>query len=235
MREVDGQVLPDRSKQVPDGLDAVCPSLAIRVAGRVYTSEDLVVELLKDEVFFRQSGGGVTFSGGEPLIHQAFLLACVADLQANGISVAIETCLAVDTHTLDRFLAYPILWLLDLKHVVPGIFKEKTGGDLELVLRNLRKIAATAPAVTFRIPLIPGFNDGDKDREGLFDFIAGLDRATEAPPEVHILPYHDLAAGKYSHLGRDYPYAGIPGIDGKSPEKWKAEAARRGFRASIGG
>ncbi len=235
MREVDGRPSPDRSKPVPRGLDSLCPSLAIRVAGRDFEDGELVTELLKDEAFFRKSDGGVTFSGGEPLIHRDFLLNCVAALRNKGIAVAIETCLAVKDPPLERLLAWPIHWLLDLKHVLPGIFREKTGGDLGTVLGNLTRIAAGAASVTFRIPLIPGFNESDEDRKGIFDFLAGLDRAGDGPPKVHILPYHDLAAGKYSHLGRSYPYAGTARLDPRIPEMWKKDALRRGFHASIGG
>jgi pyruvate formate lyase activating enzyme len=235
LREVEGHILPDRSRPLPEGLDAVCPSLAIRVAGRDMEAADLIAEVAKDEAFFRRSGGGLTFSGGEPLLHPDFLLDCTERAEALGIPVAIETCLAVGQPPLKALLAHGIHWLLDVKHVDAAAFKAGTGGELGMVLGNMALIAAASPTVTFRIPLIPGFNDSGAARDGIFDFIAGLERPVPTPPEVHILPFHNLAAGKYSHLGRDYAYAGSPKLGEAVLEAWKRHARERGFAVAIGG
>ncbi len=235
MTDDGGRPLPDRRKSPPPGFEDLCPSLAIRVAGKTHSVDALMEEVLKDEAFFRESGGGVTFSGGEPLLHGAFLLECVERLRGMNISVAIESCLAVSGAPLDALLSHPIHWLLDLKQVDSEVFREKTGGDLAMVLSNFRAIAAAAPKLTIRIPLIPDFNDSDDARRNLFDFIESLERASSEPPELHILPYHDLAAGKYAQLGRVYPYAGKPKIPQEVQDAWLEDAGRRGFNASIGG
>ncbi len=235
MREVDGRVVPDRSVTPPEDMDSVCPSLAIRVAGRERDAASVIEEVAKDAVFFRRSSGGMTFSGGEPLLHPEFLLECLERAEALGIPVAIETCLAVSKPPLEALLSHPIHWLLDLKHVDANIFLEGTGGDLETVLENLAVIAARASEVTFRIPLIPGFNDSEETRDRMLDLIGSLARPADTTPSIHILPFHDLAAGKYSHLGRDYAYANAPKLDKAVLDTWSRQAHKRGFAITIGG
>lgn len=235
MREEDVKVRPDRSKPVPESLDTVCPTLAIRVAGREMDADQLMEEVSKDLAFFRRSGGGLTFSGGEPLLHPEFLLECVRRAEALGIPVAIETCLAVGRQPLEALLAHPIHWLVDLKAVDEAAFREGTGGDIAPVLDNIALIATRAGEVTIRIPLIPGFNAGAESRERIFDFIAGLGRPAGKPLAVHILPFHDLAAGKYSHLGRAYAYAGAPKLEAAVLDEWRRQAGKRGFPITIGG
>jgi len=233
MKEVDGRIVPDRTKPVPAGLARVCPSQAIRLAGRVTDVDALVTELSKDAVFFSKSGGGVTFSGGEPLDQPEFLVACIERLAALGISVAIETCLAVEPETVAAVLAHNVEWLVDVKHVDEEKYLLQTGGHVGQSLENLRAIARSTPAVTFRIPLIPGFNDTDAERKQIFDFLAALERPGPGAPRVDILPYHDLAAGKYHQLGRPNPYGRKlpPGV----LEGWRKAALDRGFEISIGG
>lgn len=235
MREVEGRVVPDRSVKPPEDMDTVCPSLAIRVAGRERDAASVIEEVAKDKVFFDRSGGGMTFSGGEPLLHPDFLLECLERAEALGIPVAIESSLAVRKPPLEALLGHRIHWLLDLKHVDAAVFLEGTGGDLGPVLENLAVIVARAPEVTFRIPLIPGFNDGEETRDRMLDLIGSLERPAATTPSIHILPFHDLAAGKYSHLGRDYAYADAPKLGQSVLEAWSRQAKKRGFAVTIGG
>jgi len=231
----DGQIVPDRSKPVPLGLAKVCPSLAIRLAGREVEVEALIEEVLKDKVFFAKSGGGVTFSGGEPLAQTEFLLSCIGRLGALGISVTIESCLAVEPSAVAAVAAQSVDWLIDVKQVEDERFLLQTSGDLGLVLANTRTVAKVSPNVTFRIPLIPGFNDSDEDRQRIFEFIGSLERASTEAPKVDILPYHELAAGKYHQLGRDNPYTRDHVLAEGVVERWRKAAVDYGFQASIGG
>jgi pyruvate formate lyase activating enzyme len=234
MKEVDGRVVPDRTRPVPVGLAKVCPTQAIRLAGRGADVESLVAEVSKDALFFGKSGGGVTFSGGEPLDQVEFLVACIERLEALGIGVAIETCLAVEPENVAAMLAHRVEWLVDVKHVDEEKFLLQTGGHVSQPLENLRAVARSTAAVTFRIPLIPGFNDTDAERQNIFDFIAALERPGPGAPRVDILPYHDLAAGKYHQLGRPNPYTRK--LLGKGVlDAWRKAALDRGFEISIGG
>jgi pyruvate formate lyase activating enzyme len=115
------------------------------------------------------------------------------------------------------------------------IFLHETGGHVDQVMAAIALVARRAASLTFRIPLIPGFNAGDEDRRRIFGFIASLERAAEGPPRVDILPCHNLAAGKYSQLGRPDPYTAIPRPSAQSVEAWKSDAARYGFITDIGG
>jgi len=234
MKEVDGKVVPDRSKPVPDGLAAVCPTRAIRLAGRQVEVETLVAEIARDKAFFAKSGGGVTFSGGEPLDQLEFLKQCFEKLTALGIPIAIESCLAVERQAVEALLEYPIEWLVDVKHVDPEKYLAQTSGSVDQLLDNLRLLSKSAKKITYRIPLIPGFNESDEDRELILGFIGSLDRASPGAPKVDILPYHELAAGKYAQLGRANPYHRKP-LSNETLESWRTSAARLGALVSVGG
>jgi len=233
MQETAGMIVPDRTRPVPPGLGKVCPTQAIRIAGREVDSSALIAEVLKDRLFFAKSGGGVTFSGGEPLDQAEFLVPCLEQLIEAGIDVAIETCLAAPPAALAVLLPYPIEWLVDVKHIDETKFLEQTSGRLSPILDNLRTVSRSAPRVTYRIPLIPDFNDGEDDRERLFGLIAGLER-TLKPARVDILPYHELAAGKYAQLGRANPYTRKP-LNQVTLDRWRAAAAEWGFAVTLGG
>lgn len=235
MREEEGWVVPDRSKPVPHGLAGVCPSLAIRVAGETMTPEGIVAAVMADEAFYRQSGGGVTFSGGEPLLYPEFLAACLDLLRDQGVPVAVETCLAVDPENLAPFLDRDIHWLPDVKHADAAVFRRGTGGDLAQVQANIRRLVAAAPEVTFRLPIIPGFNEDGFSMEAIFNFIGGLERASPQAPRLDLLPFHQLAAGKYGLLGRNDPYAADPKLHQKTLARWREAAATRNFQVTVGG
>ena len=208
--------------------------MAIRLAGREVEVEALVAEVAKDRSFFLKSGGGVTFSGGEPLDQIEFLGRCIEQFLAMEIPVAIESCLAVDHETLATMLGFPIDWLVDVKHVVEDKYLRQTGGHVEQVLANLRALSKASSRVIYRVPLIPGFNDSDNDRELILEFIASLDRVSPQPPQVDILPYHDLAAGKYLQLGRANPYNRKP-LAKEVLEKWRLAVAELGTQVNVGG
>jgi pyruvate formate lyase activating enzyme len=234
MHELEGRIVPDRSKPVPRELAGVCPSLALRVAGREVEAEVLVREVLKDRAFFDKSGGGVTFSGGEPLNHPEVLLESIVRFEAEGVSVAIETCLAVEAPVLLPFLGHNIHWLVDVKHTDADKLADKTAGDALAILELVRLIASREAQVTYRVPLIPRFNDSDADRDAILSLIASLERPPSAGVRVDLLPYHDLAAGKYQQLGRANPYT-RERIAPLTLESWKNAAATRGIDLSWGG
>jgi pyruvate formate lyase activating enzyme len=234
MREVAGAIVPDRSRPVPPGLATVCPTRALRVAGREASVDTLVTEVTQDTAFFTKSGGGVTFSGGEPLDQVEFLEACVRALSARGVSVAVESCLAVEPEALAKLLAYPLDWLVDLKHVDAEAYLYQTSGHVDQALNNLRTLARSTARITYRIPVIPGFNEGDADRTKLLDFLGSLERVSTDAVRVDLLAYHELAAGKYAQLGRPHPYTRgrlVPGV----MDAWRDDAQARGFSVNVGG
>ncbi|MFH2113483.1 MAG: radical SAM protein [Spirochaetota bacterium] len=227
----------------------LCPSLAIRVAGRKMSVEEVIVEVMKDEVFFRNSGGGVTFSGGEPLLQSGFLLELVTVFTGLGLDCAMETCLAAGAGTLEPFLDFPLTWLVDLKHTDAQVFREGTGGELSVVQANMERLADSGAKLVFRVPVIPGFNDDDRVMSSILEYAVELSRkagrqtevagakpgVVSVKPHLDLLPYHELAAGKYAALGRTYPYARGLAVSKAFLEHHAKAGTALGLEIAIGG
>jgi pyruvate formate lyase activating enzyme len=209
-RNPEGGIAIDRTVEPPVSLASVCPARALRIAGRETSVAEIMAEVLKDRSFFVKSGGGLTLSGGEPLAQIDMAEELLRAALSEGIDIAIETCLVADRRSVERVAVLPLRWLADLKHVDPEKFFRGTGGDLALALGNLRYLAERGADLTIRVPIVPGFNDDELSLRGILEFAASLPRpstAESAPGRhLHLLPYHDLAAGKYAALGRNYPY-----------------------------
>lgn len=231
----DGKVQANRAAKPAPGLAKVCPSLAIRIAGKEMTTEEVVREVMKDAPFFAKSGGGATFSGGEPLAHPAFARELAEILAGRGVSVAIETCLAVAPRALEALLGLPILWLADLKQVDADRFKEGTGGSLAQVAANMTTLAASGADLELRVALVPGFNADDASIEAMLSFAAALPNPRGVTRRIDFLPYHELALGKYAMLDRECTWKGGHDIDRRDVARWEAQAAALGFATSTGG
>jgi pyruvate formate lyase activating enzyme len=234
-RREDGSVRADRAVKAAPGLAKVCPSLAIRIAGREMTAEEAAREVMRDAPFFAKSGGGATFSGGEPLAHPAFARELAEILTRSGVSVAIETCLAVAPRALEPLLGLPILWLADLKHVDADRFKRSTGGNLAQVNANMTTLAASGADLELRVPLVPGFNADDESIEAMLSFAAALPNPGGAARRIDFLPYHELALGKYAMLDRECTWKGGHAVERRDVARWEAKAAALGFATSTGG
>jgi pyruvate formate lyase activating enzyme len=233
----EGEVVVDRAIEPPASLGSVCPARALRIAGREAAVPAIMAEILKDRSFFDKSGGGLTLSGGEPLAQIDMAEELLTAASSEGIDLAIETCLAVGRAAVERVSALPLRWLADLKQVEPGAFRRATGGDVALPLNNLRYLAEGGADLNLRVPVVPGFNDDEPSWRGILEFAAGLPRPdrSSAGLSLQLLPYHDLAAGKYAALGRSYPYPPglrlIPGLVETIAERGRS----LGLAISIGG
>lgn len=151
-----------------------------------------------DRPFYEDSGGGVTFSGGEPLFQSRFLVSCLAALRARGLRTAVDTSGYGSLPTILRVAAQTDLFLYDLKVLDPERHRRFTGVPVEPILRNLLALDAAGARVWVRIPLVPGYNDDRPNLEAIGRFVAKL-RHTR---RVHVLPYHAMGAEKYARLGR---------------------------------
>ena len=231
----DGSIRVNRAAKAAPGLAEVCPSLAIRVAGRDMSAEEVARELIRDAPFFSRSGGGVTFSGGEPLTRPAFVRELAEILAGRGVSVAIETCLAVAPRSIQLLLGLPILWLADLKHVDAARFRDGTGGELGPVLANMTTLAASGADLELRIPLVPGFNANDASIDAVLAFAAALPNPRGTARRIDFLPYHELALGKYAMLDRECPWKEGHAVERRDVARWEAKAAALGFATSTGG
>jgi len=235
IRRPDGTVAANRAAKAAPGLEGVCPSLALRIAGRDVTAEEAALEVIKDARFFAKSGGGATFSGGEPLAHPAFARELAEILLERGVSVAIETSLAVAPRAIEPFLGLPILWLADLKHVDAARFSEGTGGQLPPVIQNITTLAASGADIELRVALVPGFNADDASIAAMLAFAAALPNPGSVTRRIDFLPYHELALGKYAMLDRECSWKGGGAVDRRDVSRWEAQAASLGFATSTGG
>ena len=180
---------------------AVCPTGARTIAGRTMTASEALAAVLKDEVFYRNSGGGVTASGGEPLLRPAFIRELFEMAGAHGIHRAIETCGHVPWESVETVLPFTDLFLYDLKHMDPGVHLRFTAMGNSLILDNLGRLDESGAEIVVRVPLIPAFNDGVEDVRAIARFTMSL----KSRPGIELLPYHVLGRSKYHHLVKEYP------------------------------
>lgn len=181
---------------------AECFTGALSIVGRLTKVDDLVAVAARDTALYQASGGGVTISGGEPALQPEFTAALVAALKARGLHVAIETAGNVTWDSLWTTCRNADLVFFDFKHPTSEQHRRWTGDGNELILANLRSIAAESAIGTMRLvvrmPLVPGVNDGPGDLAAMADLLSGI-RGIQA---VEILPYHNLGAPKYAAVGR---------------------------------
>lgn len=182
----------------------VCLPGAIEIAGRYMNVEEVVEECIKDELFYRNSGGGVTLSGGEPLYQPDFAVNLLKGCKGRGLSTAVDTSGYASGEVLDKILQYTDLVLYDIKHMDSEMHYRGTGVKNDLIVKNLERIVSAKRArVWIRIPIIPDFNDSEECINKLAEFIRGM------PIEkISLLGYHEWGRAKYYALGRGYPLVG---------------------------
>lgn len=208
-----------------------CYAGSMNVVGRYLTVDELYTEINRDRAFFETSGGGVTFSGGEPTLHAEFLRAILIKCRENGLTTAIETCGVTNWETLSSLIDHLDLVLIDIKHMDPVIHKKYTGGTNENILENIRKMDAAGKRLRIRMPLIPGINDSDENIRATADFVGTLKNMES----FDLLPYHRLGEPKWEQLDRTYELHGV-----KPPEKEPIQRIaelfdEHGIAVSVGG
>lgn len=194
-----------------------CLQGAREIAGRPATITELLAEIEKDRVFYEQSGGGVTLSGGEVLGQPAAVRELAQACQSRGIHVAIDTCGHAPYENLARLLNCADLFLYDLKHLDPRQHRKFTGQDNSLILDNLLRLSATGQSIHLRIPLIENFNADDAHIESVARFVRQLNLT-----RIDLLPYHNTGSSKYERLGRRY---NTDGFAAPAPERLARIAA----------
>ena len=181
-----------------------CPLRAVSVAGQLVSAGSVIAEAEKNRIFFNESGGGLTVSGGEPLFQPGFTLEILKLAAEKNINCCIETCGFGSYDDLKRFIPYTGIFLYDYKHCDPDAHRKLTGHDNTLIMENLRKLNADGARIILRCPLIPGIND---HRQHLHA-IASLANEFDGIEAIHIEPFHPMARGKYQALKR--PYGDLP-------------------------
>jgi len=182
-----------------------CPSKAIEMSGKLYNAEELMNFIERERVHIEHSGGGVTFSGGEPLMYPDFLISMLKSCENKGLHRAVDTCGQVPTKTLLGVAKHTDLFLYDLKLMNPVQHKKWTGKDNRLILENLEKLASSGAKINIRIPFIQNVNTCAAEVNAMAGFITSL----PGNILVSLLPYHNIAAHKYQKLGSEYQEMGM--------------------------
>lgn len=207
------KVMVDRSHCTQCGRCVeVCVTGAMSWVGRQIEAEEAVRELLLDRTFFEESGGGVTLSGGEPLLQADFAEEVLRGCLAEGVHTAVESNLTEPWPTIERFLPLVRLWMCDLKVADSAKHRRWTGLGNERIVENLHRLAATGTPLIVRTPVVPGVNDTPEAVEALCRVVAGLNGRVA----YELLGFHSLGFGKFDDLGMDNPLAGTPPL---APEK----------------
>ena len=180
---------------------AVCYADARELVGREMTAEEVVAEVARDEPFYARSGGGMTLSGGEPLLQPAFAAALLARARERGVHTALDTCGYAPWETFDRVRGDVDLFLYDVKLLDDERHRRFTGVSNAPILANLRSLSARGHAIVLRVPVIPGVNDDPANLEALAALAGELPHLAR----VDLLPYHHIGADKYARLDRAYP------------------------------
>jgi pyruvate formate lyase activating enzyme len=179
----------------------VCPSGAMEQVGRRVSTEEIVAEIERDMPFFDQSGGGVTFSGGEPLSQPEFLNEVLELCGERGIHRAVDTCGFADPQILAEVAGRTDLFLYDIKIIDAEVHRKVTGQDNDRILENLRWLCEREHQVEVRIPVIPSMTDDRGNIEAAAEFLCSL----ATPPAVRLLPFHPTALEKYKRFAMEVP------------------------------
>lgn len=183
-----------------DSLTECCPTQALSVCGTDNSLEDIMSQVMRDEVFYQRTGGGVTLSGGEPFMQPEFASQLFAACKQKGLHTAVESCLHVPWRYIEPSLENIDLFLADLKHTDETLFYQWTDGSAKRVLDNFRRLALCNKEIIIRVPLIPEFNANQNAVKSITDF--AVDEV--GVKEIHFLPYHIMGANKYSLLNMPY-------------------------------
>lgn len=190
----------DRGRCIACGkCESVCLGGALVFYGKTATPKEILPKLLEDKDFYINSGGGVTISGGEPLLQADFTCELLRLLKEESINTALDTCLLADRKELDKVVKYTDTFLVDIKAADPALHLALTGMDNRLILDNFNYLNSLLCPMEVRIPYIPDQNSGE------IEAIGALLAGKKAVKRVKLLSYHDLSGGKYASL--DMPYA----------------------------
>lgn len=224
-------VLIERSRCVPcDECSQACPSGALRLAGRRVTAAEVLEEVARDSIFYQHSSGGMTLSGGEPLVQPDFALALLEGARALGFHSAVETNGLTSAEIVRRVLSQTDLILYDIKHMDSARHRAATGEANTAILNNARLAATLGIQMMIRVPVIPGFNDDLNQITAIGKFAREL-----GVSELHLLPYHKYGITKYASLGRAYTLSEANAPTQSQMDSFRDELQALRLRVRIGG
>ena len=206
---------------------SVCHSRALEIVGTDMSADDVLDRALRDRLFFETSGGGITLSGGEPLLQAAFAEALLEGAKNAGVHTAVETCGHVDFARFARVMPHTDLFLYDIKETDETLHRKHTGVAGTRILDNLRALHEAGASVLVRLPIVPGLND----RQDHFERVASIVKPLPRLLGVEVMPYHGLGAGKRRRFGMESDgSADPPSPDQETVARWVASLRRLGVR-----
>ncbi|MDO5725099.1 MAG: glycyl-radical enzyme activating protein [Tissierellia bacterium] len=209
----------------------VCLYNAIEIVGKPMTVEDIMREIDKDAVFYEVSNGGVTFSGGEPLMQADFLEALLKECKQRNYHTTIDTSGMAKWENIEKVAQYTDLFMYDLKSINEEKHKKFIGASNKLILENLKKLSKLGVEIYIRLPLVRGVNDSIKDIEDVITTIRELDNISQ----VNLLEYHSMGSEKYARLDMDYKMKGDENLGRMRIEEIQKLFIENGFKTVIGG
>jgi pyruvate formate lyase activating enzyme len=214
-----------------DNCSRVCPSDALSIAGKQMSVKEILEEIERDMTFYNESGGGVTFSGGEPLLQPDFLNALLTECKEGGIHTIVNTCGFAPYEIISRMHDKVDLFLYDIKIMDGRKHRKYTGASNEQILENLKKLAENGSSIVISFPIIPGINDDEKNVIRTAEFIRSLPNIQQ----VNLLPYHRAGIEKYKNLGKPYKLDKIQPPSNQRIKSVKEKMEAFGIRVGIGG
>ena len=208
-----------------------CPTEARRLIGREMSVAEVLHHIMADQTFYEGSGGGVTFSGGEPLSQPEFLRSALEACRAQGLHTAVDTCGLARLEHLLAVTPFTELFLYDLKFLDETKHRRYTGVSNTLILSNLETLGRIHPRIWIRVPVIPGINDSEAELEATARFVASI----PSIQQVNLLPFHRTGLPKNTRLGRDRSMADVQPPTSAAMERATAVFASHGLIAKTGG
>ncbi len=208
-----------------------CPSQAMERVGRKVSVREILKEIEKDSVFYDQSGGGVTFSGGEPLMQPNFLKALLTACKTIDLHTAVDTSCFASRQIIESIADVASLFLCDIKHLDSAKHRQFTGVDNRLILDNIRWLSQNARHVIIRMPIIGGFNDQPETIEALGRFVQNL----KTVKQIDLLPYNSGGLAKAERLGKTGKIFNARRPSDEQMKEFANQLQQMGFTVKIGG
>ncbi|MBB3187675.1 glycyl-radical enzyme activating protein [Microbacter margulisiae] len=201
-------------------------------AGNNMSVETLMKELLKEKIFMDESGGGVTFSGGEPMLQHLFLNEALAACKAHGMHTAVDTSGYAQWNWFEETMQWTDLFLYDLKLMDEEQHRKYTGVSNKTILENLKQLLSIGKKVRVRVPMVPEITHTEGNIEKIIRFLSSI---PNRPESVDLLPYHNTATHKYERFGIMNMLTGVKSMNKSDLEATKQRFEEAGFDVKIGG
>ena len=209
-----------------------CHFGALEPAAKLMTTGDVIDEVMRDELFYKNSGGGMTIGGGEPTVHPRFLMELLKKGKEKGLHICLDTNGAASWKIYEETLPYVDIYLVDIKNMDSEIHRRGTGVGNEDVLESIRRLSAAGATIYARVPVIYDFNDFDENFDKIGKFLKSLPNPVA---EVDLLPFHNYCQNKYRWLGIDWPLEEEEAMENIECEEFKEIIETYVDKCTIGG